>query len=134
MARKKRGNGEEEEVPTTTEPGMPFPAEALRATTFDPKTGEPVDSVPVDLEEYDEGTYYYQLGYPEEEFHLKTVEDDPRQNTHHLKSEHHYWEGTELQFKEQFSDEQHPSVEQQKAAKESRREQREERQREREKE
>ena len=95
--RKKDGEGEE----GGEEGAMPFP-ETMRAETID-KEGKLIDRTPTDLDEY-EGSYKKKDGDPEESYGLKVVENDPRGNTHKCKSNDHYWEGTELQFKEQFDE------------------------------
>jgi hypothetical protein len=61
-------------------------------------TGTPSQK-PTDLDEYEGSFIYTATG---EEFGLKKVEDDPHERTHHLKNEHHYWEGTEDEFKKDF--------------------------------
>ncbi len=64
--------------------------------------GKPIDTTPADLKEF-KGSYKYKFSADKDErFGLKVIEDDPRGETHHLKSVNHYWSGTEQQFKEQF--------------------------------
>jgi hypothetical protein len=100
---KKRGEFGEEEHSEEEATALPVPAATIRAQTLDLKTGKLVDSKPTDLDEY-EGGYTKKDGDPEESYGLKVVENDPRGNTHHAKSNDHYWEGTEQQFKEQFDE------------------------------
>jgi hypothetical protein len=78
---------------------VPLPVE--RPKPIDPKSGEPIDTTPVDLDDY-EGSYT-NVAHPGETFGLKIDEDDPHLgHTHHLKSVDHYWSGTEQEFKEAF--------------------------------
>ena len=80
----------------------PLVTPTIRAEPIDSKTGKPIDTKPADLKDY-KGSYKYKFsGDPDERYGLKVVEDAPDGMTHHLKSNDHYWNGTEAQFKEQF--------------------------------
>lgn len=111
MARRKRGNGEEEvgewpggeegdeEVGVQAEV-VPTPSDRPKEVTFiTPQGVQTVSTEPTDLGDY-EGEY--KMLSNNETFGLKVMENDPQGRTHHLKNVDHYWAGTAEEFRQAF--------------------------------